>query len=347
MKEFHFRDIGNRELNLMACYIKRFSPSFYMGTHNHPYFELMYAADGNFNVEIVRRDAEGREEIFTVTVHQGELIFLDSYLFHRLQIIEENVVIYNVELLPQMDSRNDTFDTGTLFAISYAALMERTNLKALADTQDGYLVIPNLSKIDLSLRELIYAMMNTNQRLEDACCLRAHILMLFMEISKSLALYEQSGIHYIKKIQLYIKHHLNQKISLDDIAAAVGYHKSYVAAQFKSFTGKTIMQTVNEMRVSKSLLMLRDTGTPVAEIARQVGFPSYAQMVHEFNKLVGMPPNACRKVFQNDELDYDNPQYSSIAIRISEEDFLLDETSFTHAYYKKNLKSKSKELLNY
>ena len=189
-----------------------------------------------------------------------------------------------------MDSRNDTFDTGTLFAISYAALMERTNLKALADTQDGYLVIPNLSKIDLSLRELIYAMMNTNQRLEDACCLRAHILMLFMEISKSLALYEQSGIHYIKKIQLYIKHHLNQKISLDDIAAAVGYHKSYVAAQFKSFTGKTIMQTVNEMRVSKSLLMLRDTGTPVAEIARQVGFPSYAQMVHEFNKLVGMPP---------------------------------------------------------
>ena len=42
-----------------------------------------------------------------------------------------------------------------------------------------------------------------------------------------------------------------------------------------------------------------------------------------------MSPNACRKAFQNDELDYDNPQYSSIAIRISEEDYLLDDTSFT------------------
>ena len=208
-------------------------------------------------------------------------------------------------------------------------------------------MIPNLSKIDSSLRDLIYAMMNTNMHLEDVCILRAHILLLFMEISKSLAAYEQYGAHYIKKIQLYIKHHLNQKISLDDIAKEVGYHKSYVAAQFKSHTGKTIMQTVNELRISKSLRMLRDTGLPVAEIAKQVGFPSYAQMVHEFNKTVGMSPNACRKVFQNDELDYDNPQYSSIAIRISEEDYLLDDTSFTHAFYKKNLESKSKTLINY
>lgn len=83
------------------------------------------------------------------------------------------------------------------------------------------------------------------------------------------------------------------------------------------------------------------------EIAKQVGFPSYAQMVHEFNKTVGMSPNACRRVFQNDELDYDNQNYSSIAIRVNEEDYLLDDNSFTHAYYKKNLNSKSKTLINY
>ncbi len=347
MKEVRFKDIGSRELKPMACYIKKFSPSFYMGMHNHPYFELMYASKGSFNVEIMYTDEHGKEQIEVVAVQQGELIFLDAYLFHRLQIAEEDVGIYNVELIPRMIERGEDLEVDNLFAINYAALIERTNLKALANTPRGYLVIPNLSKIDISLRELIYAMMNNNMRLEDVCCLRAHILTLFMEISKSLAAYQQSGIHYIKKIQLYIKHHLNQRISLDDIADAVGYHKSYVAARFKAFTGKTIMQTVNEMRVSKSLLMLRDTGMPVAEIAKQVGFPSYAQMVHEFNKTVGMPPNACRKVFQNDELDYDSPQYSSIAIRISEEDFLLDDTSFTHAYYKKNLNSKSKKLINY
>ena len=328
----------------MACYIKKFNPSFYMGMHNHAYFEMMYAAKGNFNVEIM--DASDQEKIRTVTVHQGELIFLDSYFFHRLQVSEEEIVIYNLELIPQMgDQEQPSIDT--LFAISYVALIERTHLKVLANSANGYTVIPNLSNIDSVMREVIYAMMNTHTLLEDVCSMRAHILQLFMEISKSIAANEQYGLHYIKKIQLYIKRHFNQKISLDEIAKEVGYHKSYVAAQFKDQTGKTIMQTVNELRVSKSLQMLRNTGLPVAEIAKQVGFPSYAQMVHEFNKTVGMSPNACRRVFQNDELDYDNQNYSSIAIRVNEEDYLLDDNSFTHAYYKKNLNSKSKTLINY
>lgn len=344
MKEIHFKDIGNCELKPMACYIKKFNPSFYMGMHNHAYFEMMYAAKGNFNVEIM--EASDQEKIRTITVHQGELIFLDSYFFHRLQVSEEEVVIYNLELIPQMgDQEQPSIDT--LFAISYVALIERTHLKVLANSANGYTVIPNLSNIDSVMREVIYAMMNTHTLIEDVCSMRAHILQLFMEISKSIAANEQYGLHYIKKIQLYIKRHFNQKISLDEIAKEVGYHKSYVAAQFKDQTGKTIMQTVNELRVSKSLQMLRNTGLPVAEIAKQVGFPSYAQMVHEFNKTVGMSPNACRKVFQNDELDYDNQNYSSIAIRVNEEDYLLDETSFTHAYYKKNLNSKSKTLINY
>lgn len=219
MKEIRFKDIGNRELKPMSCYIKKFTPSFYMGMHNHSYFEMMYSAKGSFNVEIMRSasDAEA-EKIEKIAVHQGELIFLDAYLFHRLQIEEEEVVIYNVELIPQADEKEEPFGINTLFAISYAALIERTSLKKLAFSPDGYTVIPNLSKIDSSLRDLIYAIMNTNMHLEDACILRGHILMLFMEISKSLVAYEQYGAHYIKKIQLYIKHHLNQKISLDDIA---------------------------------------------------------------------------------------------------------------------------------
>lgn len=347
MKEIHFNNIGNCELKAMACYIKKFNPSFYMGMHNHPYFEMMYASKGNFNLEIMLRAGKEEKKINRVTVHQGELIFIDSYLFHRLQIEESEVLIYNVELQPHTDTRSDPQSMNSMVAVSYPALIERTSLKSIANNPAGYTIVPNLSNIDSSFRELIYTMMKTNTGTEDICCIQAHILLLFMEIAKSLTLFEQNSVHYIKKIQLYIKHHLNQKICLDDIAKEIGYHKSYVAAQFKIYTGKTIMQTVNELRVSKSLLMLRDTSLPITEIAKQVGFPSYAQMVHEFNKTVGMPPTACRKVFLNDEMDYDSPQYNSLAIRISKEDLLLDDDAFTHAYYKKGLKSKSKNLLGY
>ena len=62
MKEIRFRDIGNCELKPMACYIKKFTPSFYMGMHNHSYFEMMYSAKGNFNVEIMRSAADAEPE---------------------------------------------------------------------------------------------------------------------------------------------------------------------------------------------------------------------------------------------------------------------------------------------
>lgn len=349
MKELHFKDVGSCELEPMACYIKKFTPSFYMGMHNHAYFELMYASKGNFLLEVVPQGVspENASEIFTVTVQQGELIFIDAYLFHRLVIEDEEVTIYNVEMQPCESAKYDPFRINRILPVNYNALIDQTSLKTLANARTGYTVVPNLSRIDYAFRELISNMMKPSATVEDAGCVRAHILLLFMEIARSLTLLEQNNVHYVKKIHLYIKHHLNQKITLDDIAAAVGYHKSYIAAQFKKYTGKTIVQTVNEMRISKSLRLLRDTSFSIAEIAKQVGFPSYAQMVHEFNKALQMTPSACRKIFQNDEVDYDSPQYSSIAVRIKEEDYLLSDEDFQNSFYKKNLKSESKKLLEY
>ncbi len=348
MKEFRFKDIGTAEPEAVACYIKKFTPSFYMGMHSHVSVEMMYASKGNFSLEIMRKaGGEGIGEIFKVTVHQGELVFLDVGVFHRLLIDEDEVTIYNVELALRAPVKEASYRVNGVLPVNYAALIEMTALKSLADAPDGYKIVPNLSQIDSSFRRLIFTVMKPSTCLEDACCARARILLFFMEIARSLTLLEKNDAHYVKKVQLYIKHHYHLKITLDDIAKAVGYHKSYISAQYKNYTGKTIVQTINELRISKSLRLLRDTSLPIAEIARQVGFPSYAQMVHAFHQTVQMSPSACRKVFLNDEMDYDDPQYSSISIRINEEDFLLDDEEFSNAYYKKDVTGKSKKLLNY
>ncbi|MFQ9738007.1 MAG: helix-turn-helix domain-containing protein [Christensenellaceae bacterium] len=53
----------------------------------------------------------------------------------------------------------------------------------------------------------------------------------------------------------------------------IGYHKTYIASQFKKYTGKTIVQTINSMRISKSLRLLRDTSHSISEIGKMAGFP--------------------------------------------------------------------------
>lgn len=256
---------------------------------------------------------------------------------------EGETVIYNIELQAEDPYRPPL----NILPINYGVLIENTGLKALTKSQTGYTIVPDLSNIGATFRDVISSLVENETSTEDLLCARLNISLLFMEIAKSLSLLEQNTVHYVKKIWLYIKHHFSQKITLDDISREIGYNKTYIASQFKKYMGKTIFQAINSMRISKSLRLLRDTSHSVADIGKMSGFPSYAQMVHVFNTELGMSPSACRKIFLDDEIDYDNPQYQSIAVRVNDEDMQLDDQEFNNLFYKKNVPSKFKTLSDY
>lgn len=345
MQALKFKNIKHHNLLPISYYIKKFTPDFYMGMHSHNYFEIMYASKGNCHLEILKEGAEeGSKQTDTIVVHQGELIFLDAAVFHRLHIAEGETTIYNLELQPE--SAPSPTDRN-IFPVNYNILIENTGLKALATNKTGYMIVPDLSNIESVFRSLISSLVKEDMDTEDQLCAQLNISLLFIEIAKSVKILEQNNAHYIKKIYLYIKHHFSQKITLDDIAKEIGYSKTYIASQFKKYTGKTIVQAINSMRVSKSLKLLRDTSYSVVEIGKMAGFPSYAQMLHEFNVSIGVSPSACRKIFLNDEIDHDDPQYQSLAIRINNEDMQFNDQEFTTAFYKKNIPSKMKDLINY
>ncbi|MBQ8885763.1 MAG: helix-turn-helix transcriptional regulator [Clostridia bacterium] len=344
MEHLRFKDVGNYTLEPLSYYIKKFTPEFYMGMHKHGYFEIMYAQRGSFNIEL-STDPEKEGTLSTVTVNQGSFIFLDADLFHRLKIAEPEVVIYCIEFAPKPPDEYNPFEVNSVFPVNYKALLNKTNLKYLAESSSGYMVVPNLCNVDSALHNLIFQLSKQAKSVEDAYAVRLCILTLFSEIAKSIALFKENETYYTKKVYIYIKNHLNQKITLDDIASAVGYHKAYLTSQFKKQTGKTIMQMVCFMRISKSLQLLRDTNLSVTEIAEQVGFSSYTRMVCAFQKVVGLSPSACRKNFINDEIDHSTKDHQSSSVRISPEDYLLDDEAFYSSYYKKGLHSKVEELL--
>ena len=236
-----------------------------------------------------------------------------------------------------LPDENNPFNVNSVLPINYHALLAKTQLSQLADNKRGYMIVPNLSNVDSAMRNLIFLLTKQAKCLEDACSIRLALLSFFNEISKSLLLFKDNNAYFTRKVYVYIKNHLNQKITLEEVAEAVGYHKAYLTAQFKKITGQTIMQFVCSMRISKSLQLLRDTNLSVAEIAKQVGFPSYTQMVYSFQKVVGISPSNCRKHFINDEIAHSSPNHRSTSVRISPEDYLLDDETFYSAYYKKDL----------
>lgn len=334
--EISFKNIGANVLKPTSNYIKNFDDSFYMGMHNHAYIEIMYAKKGNFDIEILPNE-NSINAMRTVTINQGSLIFIDSSIFHRLKIHDKNTVIYNVELLPVSLEEYNPFSVNSILPINYKTLTSKTNLTAL--TKNDYTVVPDLSNIESAMRNLIFSLSKTANKLEEVMTIHLSIYSLFNEISKSLALLKDNDVFFTKKTFIYIKNHLSQNLTLDTIAHAIGYHKSYLTSQFKKLTGKSVMQLVCSLRISKSMQLLRETNLPIEQIANQVGFSNYSQMFYSFKKHVGISPTECRQHFINDEISHSSSEHQSKSIRISHEDYIFDDDEFYFAYYKPEISS--------
>jgi len=99
----------------------------------------------------------------------------------------------------------------------------------------------------------------------------------------------------IFKTNAYIKEHLMEKISLDQVAEQVYLSKSYFCRIIKEELGCTFTEYVNRIRVDRSKSLLRNTGMPIAEIACAVGFDDQSYYTRIFKKQTGLAPGKYRE----------------------------------------------------
>ena len=93
----------------------------------------------------------------------------------------------------------------------------------------------------------------------------------------------------------YIKAHLTEKLSLDEVAEHVYLSKSYFCRIIKDELGCTFTEYVNRLRVERSKILLTGTGMPIAEIACAVGFDDQSYFNRIFKKQTGIAPGSYRK----------------------------------------------------
>ncbi|MBH5319692.1 response regulator [Paenibacillus sp. GSMTC-2017] len=85
----------------------------------------------------------------------------------------------------------------------------------------------------------------------------------------------------IERTLTYIREHLDQSLTLSQVAATVHMNPNYFSELFKKETGKNYIEFVTEARIEWAIRLLRETPAKVSEIAKRVG---YEDMKH-FNKL--------------------------------------------------------------
>ena len=106
---------------------------------------------------------------------------------------------------------------------------------------------------------------------------------------------EFSGIGPVKRAMDYLRRNALQAVTLDQVAAHAGVSKFYLARQFKAYTGKTVVQTVQLLRCTEARRLLEE-GTSVSAAAAACGFENLSYFSRTFKKQFGLlPSEAARK----------------------------------------------------
>ncbi|OAX49042.1 response regulator transcription factor [Paenibacillus sp. AD87] len=105
-------------------------------------------------------------------------------------------------------------------------------------------------------------------------------------------IHDQSQI--LITIHHYIKHHLEDDLSLTRIAQEVSLNPSYLSRWYKRITGKGISDYIHDRRIERSKELLLGSTCKMHEISAKVGFSDQHYFYRFFKKATGCTPQEYR-----------------------------------------------------
>lgn len=96
----------------------------------------------------------------------------------------------------------------------------------------------------------------------------------------------------------YIRSHMAENITLEDLANEASLSTYYFAHCFKEQTGFAPMEFVINTRLNQAKILLARTSQSVAEIAYEVGYSSAGSLINIFTRKEGISPGQYRRIYQ-------------------------------------------------
>ena len=102
---------------------------------------------------------------------------------------------------------------------------------------------------------------------------------------------------YIGQVLSYIDENYCNPLSVDDLIRIIPYSRRVLEKKFKSETGMSVYQYIQQQRIEKFAALLITTDLPLTEAAAGAGFPDYKNVSRIFVKMKEMTPLQYRKRF--------------------------------------------------
>lgn len=99
----------------------------------------------------------------------------------------------------------------------------------------------------------------------------------------------------VDRIRRFIDEHIEEPVTLDDLAAQAGMSKFHFLRKYKEATGRTPMQDLARIRAERARDLALTTNLPLKAIAPRVGIANQYQLSRLFRKQLGLTLSQLRQ----------------------------------------------------
>lgn len=231
-------------------------------THIHPFYELFFVRKGSFTLLFDQASCILRE---------GELCVISPDTRHRCVSDGNSVLLYvGVGLVSQWKKTMlPCYTPVSISPLPAAGLV----LKLLEETDSDQ----NLSV--------------------SAPLLTGAVSVLIHELLTSAPLSQRDILS--EKIKGYIQEHLHESISLPELADAMYMNPKYLGSLFKQMNGISVKEYIQQQKMNRAIVLLKDEILSVSDIAQQLGFDTVQYFSTKFRSYFGISPRTFRRQIQN------------------------------------------------
>ena len=258
---------------------------FFADRHWHSQVEILYFTEGRFEVEI---------NFTKYFFEEGDICILNGEDLHQIKGISDHTahdaILFDEHILNF--SYMDEFEEKCIQPI-----LNNTYLFPQSITKDDEIytkVIPCMKMlVESAIKKESGWYINSKITL-------LSFLALLYNSDKFIAAEREGGSSYGKKVSYYktvvsyMEQHLEEHVTLEDLAAAIPCNSQYLCRLFKEVSGLSPIQYFISLRIKKACYLLSHTSLGVLEIALECGFENFSYFIRAFKKQMHCTPGEYR-----------------------------------------------------